>query len=216
MQMPHRALVAVDDGRRIGQQLAEVPAVEHEVRAAEHHGVDRIQVVVVEIPVQRAHHQIVIVQPSALHNRHQIRTRLRVNRVIGLEPVHQRGELAFPQCQRRGGHNHPLTFPVSAVAGHLERRLHADDRDLVRVPQLVDRGRGGGVAGDHHRLDSLFHEVFHDGEREFAHLFRRLRTVGGVGGIAEVQHPLMRHGAADLMRHRDAAQAGIEHADRCR
>ena len=186
------------------------------MRAAEHNGVDRGQIVLVEILVQRAHHHIMVVKLPMLHDLHQTGAGLRKNRMIGLEPVHQHGELAFTQRQGSGGHDDALTLAVTTVASHLQCRLHADDRNVVCVAQFVGCGGSGGIAGDHDRFHALFHESFHNDVGQFAHLFGRFRAVWSVRGVAEIQHMFVRHVAADLTRHGDSSQAGIENADRCR
>lgn len=105
-------------------------------------------IVLVEILVQRAHHHIMVVKLPMLHDLHQTGAGLRKNRMVGLETVHQHGELAFTQRQGSGGHDDALTLAVTTVASHLQCRLHADDRNVVCVAQFVGCGGSGGIAGD--------------------------------------------------------------------
>ena len=197
------------------------------MRAAEHHRVDGRKVIAVKIPVQGAHHQVMVAKPSAFDDFHQIGARLGRNHVVRLETVHQCGELVLAQRQRRSRDDDVLRHvpcgrgPVSRggvapIAGDLQRGLHADDRNVVMVAQRVHRRGRGGVAGDDHRLDPLTHEPLHDVEAQPTHLLRGLRAVWRVRGIPEIQDPLVRHVLHDLSHHRNTAQAGIEYADRCR
>ncbi len=186
------------------------------MRAAQHHGIDGGQIVLVEIPVQRAHHQSMVVEPAMLDDLHQIGAWFRKDGVVRLEPVHQHRELPFAQRQVRGGDDHTLAMPLAAVAGDLERGLHADDREIVSVAQRVRGHRGRGVAGDHHGLHALPCETLHDMFGQFAHMLRGFRAIRRVRGITEIQHAFVRHVAAKLTRHRNAAQTGVEYADRCR
>ena len=216
MQMPHRAFVAVDDRGGVGQQFTEIIAVEHEMRASKHYGVDGRQIVVAEIMVQGAHYGVMVVQLAMLDDVHQAGAGFGENRVVRLEPVHQLGEFALAQGERRGCDDNALAVPVAAVAGDFERRFHADDRDVVGVAQCVGCCRCGGVAGDDHGLHALFYELFHDGEAEIAHLLRGFGPIWRIRGITEIQHLFVRHIVCDLPGHRNAAEAGIEYADRCR
>ena len=83
--------------------------------------------------------------------------------MVGFETIHQHRELAFPQRQGSGGDDDTLTIAMTAVACHLQRRFHADNRNVVSVAQFVGRGRSGGITGDDDRLHTLLHEAFHNG-----------------------------------------------------
>ena len=217
--MAHGTLIAVDDGSPFGQQLAEVVAVEHEMRAAQHHRVDMLHVVLVEVAVQRAHHQVMVAEPPGFHDLHQVGARLLENRVVGIESIHQFGELPLTQGQGSGRHNHPLGNMmrvgrhVTTVARHFQGRLHADDRNIVVFAQIVHRGGSGGVACDDHGLDALTHEPFDNIETQGPHLFRRLDAVRCVGRITKIQHMLGRHILGDLASHGNTAKTRIEYAD---
>ena len=152
----------------LGQQFTEIVAVEHEMRAPQHHRINAVQVISVKVVVQRAHHQIMIAKLTGLHNLHQIRAGFLENRVIGVETLHKLGEFPLTQGQGSSCHNHPLwnmllaERGVPAVASHFQCRLHADDRNVIMLAQIVHRGGGSGIAGNDHGLDTVFNESFHD------------------------------------------------------
>ena len=105
---------------------------------------------------------------------------------------------------------------MAAIARHLQRWFHANDRNVVFVAQLVGCGGSGGIASDDNRFHSLLHETFHNGVGQLAYLFRCFGSVRSVRGIAKIQHAFVRHIAADFARHGNPAQTGIENADWCR
>ena len=80
-QMVYGSHVSVDDRRAAGHEPTEVIAEEREMRAAEHHGINRLEVISVKIPVQRAFDQLAVVKLPVLHDFHQCRARLFVNDV---------------------------------------------------------------------------------------------------------------------------------------
>ncbi len=80
--MVHGAVVAVDDRGGFGQQLAEIVAVEHEMRAAEHDRIHGGQVVLVEIAVQRAHDEVMVAELAVLHDLNEFWARLRPDGVV--------------------------------------------------------------------------------------------------------------------------------------
>ena len=138
-----------------------------------------------------------------------------MNGVCILETMHERRELPLAQCERGGGDDDALAFAMPAVAGHLERRFHADDRNVIVLPQFLHGARRGCVAGDDDRLGTLFDEILDNAEREVAHLLGSLRAVWGVRRVAEIEDSLMRQIRSNLPDHGDAAESGIEHAYRC-
>ena len=80
--------------------------------------------------------------------------------------------------------------------------------------QLVERGRGRGVAGDHHQLDVVaLDEDPGELAGEHAHLGPRAGTVGVAAGVAEVDEVLGREQVDDGPGDGEAAEAGVEHAD---
>ena len=95
-------------------------------------------------------------------------------------------------------------------------RDHADDRHLERLLQRGQRGRRGGVARDHDQLHALRLEVAGDLEREAPDLGERPRPVRQPRVVAEVEEVLVRHRHQALVQHGQAADAGVEHADRPR
>ena len=165
--------------------------------------------------MQRALDQLAVVKLPVLHNLHQRRARLFVNDVGRVEPSHEFGELLFTQGQWGGGHDDMLRDAVPTVACDLQRRFHADNRDGELFPQRIDRGGCRRIAGDDHGFDAFANEVVDNGECEFPHLFGSFRAVRGVRGIAEIQDLLIWQVFRDFTHNRDAAQPGIEHADRC-
>ena len=149
---------------------------------------------------------------AAFHQLHQARCGNLVHGAGVGEAVQQHVKFLLTQRDRRGHH---ADLPAGEVIrGHLERRFNADD-DLVRIlcAQVDNRGGGGGVAGHNQRLAAARHQAFGCRKRQRPHLGCGPRAVGCVGGVAEVQIPLLRHEPHQLAQHADAAHAGIEHGD---
>ena len=82
-----------------------------------------------------------------------------------------------------------------------------DDWDVVALAGVAEHGGAGGVAGDDEQLDALGDEVVEALEGELAHRGQRLRAVGLAGGVAQVQHGLVRELVDHGARHRQAAEA---------
>ena len=67
---------------------------------------------------------------------------------------------------------------------------HLDHGDRVAFACIAEHRRRCGVAGDHEHLHALVDEVVEDLERVAPHVGDRLRAVGRVGGVADVDHGL--------------------------
>ena len=100
------------------------------------------------------------------------------------------------------------------VCRHLEGRLNANDNLLrVLLPENVNGGGGGGIAGHHQSLHPPGKEVLRCIQGQLPHGFHRLLPVGGVGRVSEVQKPLLGHSLHQLPQNADASQPGIKHPD---
>ena len=83
----------------------------------------------------------------------------------------------------------------------------------VAAAGVVQDGGGGGVARDDEHLDPGVDELVHDAQGEPAHLLDGAGPVGAVGGVADVEDLLAGELVEDRPRHRQAADAGVEHPD---
>ena len=92
---------------------------------------------------------------------------------------------------------------------------HLDDGDRVPLAGVAQEGGRRGVAGDDDHLAAALDEVVGDGLGVPAHVGDAQRTVGPVGGVADVDHRFVRQLVDDRSRHRQPADAGVEHPDRC-
>ena len=108
--------------------------------------------------------------------------------------------------------------PAAVAARHRQLRGrpdNADDVDLTAVAsqQGLDRGqrgRAGGVAGDHQQLGAGGQEVLGDLEREGLELALRALPVGEARRVAEVQVVLRRQRHEQFVQDGQPAHAGIE------
>lgn len=91
---------------------------------------------------------------------------------------------------------------------------HADDRDGQRLLRVRKAGRRGRVAGDDDKLHAPAHQPACDLLHEAVDLREAARAVRAAGRIAHVHDGLVRQHLGDLTRHRQPAEAGVEHADR--
>ena len=124
--------------------------------------------------------------------------------------------LVGPRADRRGG----ADDPDLAVARGRHRAPHGgqdhlDDGDRVPLAGVAQEGGRRGVAGDDDHLAAALDEVVGDGLGVPAHVGDAQRTVGPVGGVADVDHRFVRQLVDDRSRHRQPADAGVEHPDRC-
>ena len=114
--------------------------------------------------------------------------------------------------------------PDPAVARHPRRRAgsgvdhlhhrHSLAQGVATAGIVQHRGRGR-VAGDDQHLDPGVHQLVHDGQCQLADLVDRSGPVRGVLGVPDVEHLLPRQLVEDCTRYRQAADAGVEHPDRC-
>ena len=131
----------------------------------------------------------------------------------GVEAVHDVA-VAAARDRRLGGEQ-----AHAAVARELHRgarlgREHADHGHVERALQVAERGRGGGVAGDHDQLDARADEPAADLLGIAAQLVGRAPAVREARGVAGVEEVLVRHRDEALVEHREATHAGVEHANR--
>ena len=106
-----------------------------------------------------------------------------------------------------------------AFAGGLHRGLRAgaDDADQGQVEnltRLVERGRGGRVAGDHHHLHVARLQVPDDVEGKGSDLALEARSVGEVEQVADVDRGLVGKALPDRAQHGKTADAAVEDPDR--
>ena len=90
----------------------------------------------------------------------------------------------------------------------------ADDRHVERLLQVGQARGRRRVARDDHELDALPLEVAPHLQRKAADLSERTRAVGKARVVAEIDRVLVRKGHEQLVEHREAAHARVEHADR--
>jgi hypothetical protein len=107
---------------------------------------------------------------------------------------------------------------MRAVAGGGDRPTyrgqdHLDDGHVVAFARIMQTGRRRRVACDHQRLDAAVDEVVADGQRMRADLGNAERPVGTVAGVADVDDVLVGQLVNDGARHRQPADAGVEHPD---
>ena len=108
----------------------------------------------------------------------------------------------------------------AAVAGGADgapggRDDHLDDRHVVALAGVAQHRGAGGVAGDDEHLDALVDEVVEAVQGVLADLGDRLGAVRLAGGVAEVEHRLVRQLVEDGAGDGQAAEAGVEDADGC-
>ena len=106
----------------------------------------------------------------------------------------------------------------AAVAGGGDRAAHRgqdhlDDGHVVALAGIAQARRRRRVAGDHQRLDAAVDQVVADGQRVRADLGNGERTVGAVGGVADVDDVLVGQLVDDRARDRQSADAGVEDPD---
>src|SRR5690606_1635739 len=155
------------------------------------------------------------VQLAGLDLFHQPRTGLGDHPHVAGEAVQQGGELGA--LQGAGGGQHADHAAAGGRGRRLHRRFHADDRQLrVALAQVSHRRRGGGVAGQHQRLGALLQEKPGDLLAALANELRTLLAIGHMTAVGDVEQRLLRQPRANLVQHREAADAGVEHADRRR
>lgn len=98
----------------------------------------------------------------------------------------------------------------------LHGRLHADERQRIGRAQMLDRGDRRGVAGDDDQLGSGSDQLLGDRHAACPDLRLGLAAIRAVAAVGEIDQLLGRQLAPDLAQHRQAADAGIEYADRRR
>ena len=173
------------------------------MRAAKHHRIHRAQIIRVQQFQQIAPRLLV---GFLLHQFHQAGAGQR-NRPFAVARI-KLLKLFQPQGHRRGQHQ-----DASAVAqgvGRLKRGFHAQYRQVIRLPQFLRGDSGRGVAGNHHRLDVIREQMCHHARDARHHLFARLRAIGGVQRVAEIQKILLRQFPAQGA---EGADAAVKHAD---
>jgi len=87
---------------------------------------------------------------------------------------------------------------------------------LFRQPGLLHaaQGDGGGrVAGQHHQATVLLKQPFHPRDGEVEDVVGAARAIGRRGVVAKVDETPPRLRRRQRPQHRQAAMAGIEHAD---
>jgi hypothetical protein len=93
---------------------------------------------------------------------------------------------------------------------------HPHHGDVEAFARDVQRRRGCRVAGDHHELGVHSREQADDVQRETANLALRARAIGEMLQVRHVDERFRRHLMTDLAKHGQAADTGVEHADRAR
>ena len=81
-------------------------------------------------------------------------------------------------------------------------------------PDRIDRCSGCRIAGNDHRLRPGVRQKCSRRQRAGNDLCLAAFAVGGEAGVGQVQQLLGGQGSADVAQHRQATDAGVEHADR--
>ena len=116
-----------------------------------------------------------------------------------------------------GGDHADPAVPGRGRGAHGAGLDHAPDRQSARGRiEAVERQGGGGVAGDHDRLDAPALEELEIHLGVAAHGRRGLRAVGQPGGVAEIEQTLARQAALERRGDRQSPDARVEDADRPR
>ena len=99
------------------------------------------------------------------------------------------------------------------VRRQLQGRLDADDDEVgVLRPELLDGRRGGSVAGHHQSLHGVLGgQLVSRRQGQRLDLRSGPGAIGGVGGVAEIDIPLLGHELTKLPQNTDAADAGIKY-----
>jgi len=106
----------------------------------------------------------------------------------------------------------PLTRICAGL--HDAEHVHAE-RGLHQPVAQRRKGRcGRAVAGDDEQLDRAREQFLRHLERECLDLAARARSIRHARGVGEVDEVLVRQLHEQLVQHREAADAGVEHADR--
>ena len=115
----------------------------------------------------------------------------------------------------RGAGADDADLPVAGGGGGAAggREDHLDDGYVVALAGVAQHRGAGGVARDDECLDALLVEVVEALEGVLAHLADRLLAVGLAGGVAEVDHRLVRELVDHRARDGQAAEPGVEDAD---
>ena len=130
-------------------------------------------------------------KPAFLHQLDQARTGLFPDRMFILEAFHQPREFLFLQRQLCGRHDDALMR--AALGRHLQRRLHADDRQLrIQRAQLIHTGAGRRIARDDDGLDPAFDHMRADIDAQPADIRAFPDAVGRMGAVPIIQEMLMR------------------------
>ncbi len=87
---------------------------------------------------------------------------------------------------------------------------------IVASAQRVDGDAGRGVAGDDDRFRILAAQELHDGDGATADVLLGTIAVRRVAGVCDVDQIFGGQLATDLAQDRQAADPGIEHANRSR
>ena len=92
---------------------------------------------------------------------------------------------------------------------------HPDDRDVVTIRQVVERGRRGGVARHDDELGAApLDQLLADLQREPAHLVEMPRSVGVAARVTEVDELLVGQQVHDGAGDGEPSEAGVEHGHR--
>ena len=91
---------------------------------------------------------------------------------------------------------------------------HLDDGHVITLPGIAQNCGAGRVAGDHQHLHAMGHEVVEAVEGILTHLGDGLGPIRLAGGVAEIEHRLVRKLIKHRSGDREAPEAGVEDPDR--
>jgi hypothetical protein len=149
---------------------------------------------------------------AALDLLDQARTRLRQHFHVAGVRAHELRELLPGQRLRRRQDAHD--FRTRLRGSGLDCGLDRDDRLDVASAQRIDGDPGRRVAGDNNGLHMLSTQELHDRDRATADVVLRTITVRRVARVSHVNQIFGGKFASNLAQDGEAADAGVEHADR--
>ncbi len=143
----------------------------------------------------------------------QSRTGLGDDFYVSRETIEQRGKLCALQRAGRGQDANHATS--RGRCGRFDRRFHADNRPVREITtQIGHTGHGRCVAGQHQSLGTLLAKKSCHRTATLADEFRGFLAVRNVPAIGDVKQRFVGQQALNFAEDRQAADPGIEHADR--
>ena len=125
--------------------------------------------------------------------------------------LHQMAKLLHMECRRCGQHENLPT--MAQKMRRLERRFHADDRDIELCAQFLGCRGCRRVAGKDERLDVALQQGLNRTLRAIQNFTLSFDAVRGVLIVSVKDKALMGQHAHCVAQHADPTHAGIKHTD---